>query len=64
LAPIKSKGVHENKIRKWENSNVVSTLNIQHSQFKGDAILKGEGLFETLGLGPFKVENAGFICCW
>jgi hypothetical protein len=39
-------------------------LNIQHSQFKGDAILKGEGLFETLGLDPFKVENAGFICCW
>jgi len=28
-------------------------LNIQPSQFKGDAILKGEGLFETLGLGPF-----------
>jgi hypothetical protein len=42
-----------------ENSNVVSTLNIQPSQFKGDVLLKGE-VFETLGLGPFKVENSLF----
>jgi hypothetical protein len=43
-----------------ENSNVVSTLNIQPSQFKGGELLKGGGVFETLGLGPFKVEKSLF----
>jgi hypothetical protein len=42
-----------------ENSNVVSTLNIQPSQFKGEELFK-RGVFETLGLGPFKVENSLF----
>jgi hypothetical protein len=40
-------------------AGIAYTLNIQPSQFKGGELLK-EGVFETLGLGPFKVDNSLF----